>query len=218
MFFNILAGIVVFISLCILYGALRMLARKGWMLQWMRGMIGIALLVASIVLVLVALDLFTYDQFAKDKSIGTISFIQKEGKTYSASVLLNDEAEEKTFELKGDQWQMDARVIRWKGLIRSLGAEPGYRLDRLSGRYYSLEDERTAERTIYSLDQSEYGLDFWRWVQDHGRYMPWAEAAYGSATFVPMADGALYEITLTSSGLAARPLNDAARAALNQWQ
>ena len=41
-------------------------------------------------------------------------------------------------------------------------------------------------------------------------WVPWLDALYGSATFLPMADGALYEIKVSQSGLVARPLNQAA--------
>ncbi len=218
MFFNLLAGIIIFIGLLVLYSALRMLIRKGWMLAWLRGMLGIFLLGASVMLVLVALDLLSYQQLTQEKPVGTISFAKQGDKTYTARVLLVGDEEEQIFTLKGDQWQMDARVIRWEGLFNLLGAEPGFRLDRLSGRYYSLAEERSAERTVYSLKTSAYGFDFWQWVQENGQYMPWVEAVYGSATFVPMVDGALYQVTLTRSGLAAHPLNDAARTALSQWQ
>jgi hypothetical protein len=40
---------------------------------------------------------------------------------------------------------------------------------------------------------------------------------YGSATYLPMADGADYEVTVSQSGLVARPLNDAARLAVGAW-
>jgi len=48
-------------------------------------------------------------------------------------------------------------------------------------------------------------------------YVPWADALYGSATFMPMADGAAYEVSVSQAGLLARPLNDAARAAVDAW-
>ncbi len=218
MFFNILACIIIFIGILVLYSALRMLIRKGWMLAWLRGMLGLVLLGASILLVLVAVDLFSYQQLSREKPVGTISFSEIGDRTFTTHVLLVGDDEEQVFTLKGDQWQMDARIIRWEGLFNSIGAKPGYRLDRLSGRYYSLADERSAERTVYQLESSAYGLDFWQWLQEHGHYMPWVDAVYGSATFVPMKDGALYEVTLTSTGLAARPLNDIARSALKTWQ
>jgi len=37
--------------------------------------------------------------------------------------------------LAGDEWQLDARVIKWTPRAIELGAEPLYRVDRLSGRF-----------------------------------------------------------------------------------
>ena len=44
------------------------------------------------------------------------------------------------------------------------------------------------------------------------------EEAKTSAAFLPMADEALYEVTLSNTGLLARPLNDGAKKALEHWQ
>ena len=50
------------------------------------------------------------------------------------------------------------------------------------------------------------------------RWLPFVDAVYGSATYLPMADGARYEISITQSGLIARPLNQAAEAAAGAWR
>ena len=42
--------------------------------------------------------------------------------------------------------------------------------------------------------------------------MPWADALYGSAVYVPMSDGARYQVVVSQSGLVARPLNEAGAA------
>ena len=44
--------------------------------------------------------------------------------------------------------------------------------------------------------------------------MPGVDAYYGTATYVVMADGARFEVTLTRTALIARPANDSARAAV----
>jgi hypothetical protein len=48
--------------------------------------------------------------------------------------------------------------------------------------------------------------------------MPIIDAVYGSATYLPMADGALYEVSLSHTGLLARPLNASAEEAINTWR
>ena len=42
-------------------------------------------------------------------------------------------------------------------------------------------------------------------------------ARYGSAVYLPMADGAIYEVGLGASGLLARPENAAAATAIERW-
>ena len=48
--------------------------------------------------------------------------------------------------------------------------------------------------------------------------MPGVDAYYGTATYVPMADGARFEVNLSRDALIARPINDAARKAVGEWQ
>jgi hypothetical protein len=44
------------------------------------------------------------------------------------------------------------------------------------------------------------------------------DAVYGSATYMPMVHGASYQISLTQSGLIARPTNAIAEQALKNWK
>jgi hypothetical protein len=108
-------------------------------------------------------------------------------------------------------------VLKWRALANLFGFDTAYRLDRISGRYTSIDDERSLPRTVYALNQPDR-VDLWELAHRHHSWVPWIDALYGSATFLPMADGALYEIKVSQSGLLARPLNQAARAAVGSWQ
>jgi hypothetical protein len=77
--------------------------------------------------------------------------------------------------------------------------------------------ERAAQRTVYDLAEAP-GLDIWLLVRRYQRYLPLADALYGSAAFVPMAEGAEYTVIVLTSGLAVRPANEAARKAVGGWQ
>jgi len=48
--------------------------------------------------------------------------------------------------------------------------------------------------------------------------VPLADALYGSAAYVPMAEGAEYAVSVSASGLVVRPGNDAARKAVGGWK
>ena len=118
--------------------------------------------------------------------------------------------------LRGDEWQLDARVITWKPPATILGLEPVYQLERLSGRYTSVDRELTEPRTVYSLAE-ERSLDLWSLARKFPNFTPGIDAFYGTATYVPMADGARFRITLSRDALIARPINDSAHRAVGAW-
>ncbi len=216
MFYSLMSLFVLLIGALLIYFALRLLGRRHWLLGFVRGLFGLGLLVGAIFLGLFALDLFSYQTLLKEKPVATLSFKQQGPQEFRVT-LVHTNGDEEEFLLKGDQWQLDARIIKWQGLVAATGVKPGYRLDRISGRYYSLADERTAERTVYELSDHEWRVDVWQWLHKHPNLVPMVDANYGSATFVPMADNALFEVKLSNTGLVARPLNDPARAALAVW-
>ncbi len=119
-------------------------------------------------------------------------------------------------QLAGDEWQLDARVLKWSGLASVLGFEPLYRLERLSGRYLSALQELSAQRTVHTFADDD-GFDLWGSARLSG-WIPWVDAVYGSAAYLPMRDGASYSVTVARSGLVARPLNEAATRAIADWQ
>lgn len=217
MFYGAASIISVLIGICVLIFGLHLLLRGTWFLGWVRGMVGVFFIALAIGLTFIALDLYSYQQLLVDKPIATVSFEQIDERKFVATLAMSDSGETSEYYLTGDQWQIDARVIRWKGAMRTLGGKPGYRLDRISGRYLTVADERTQERTVYSLSSQEYGLDLWALAREQER-LPWMDAAYGSATFVPMADDAVYEVALSHTGLLAKPLNAAAEQAVNHWR
>src|SRR3990170_2194066 len=117
------------------------------------------------------------------------------------------------FELRGDEWQIDARVLKWRGLGSLLGFDTVYRFERLSGRYADNDLERKAARSVHALSP-QGTVDFWQLLKKYHGYMPLADALYGSAAYVPMADGAQYVVSVSATGLLIRPLNDAASKAV----
>ena len=60
-------------------------------------------------------------------------------------------------------------------------------------------------------------IDVWTLLRAWQDHIPWFDALYGSAIYLPMADGADYEVSISPTGLLARPLNGAARAAVGAW-
>ena len=217
MAYTILAGFIIVIAFVVVLLAGRILFKGSWILGWLRGMCGIALVAASVLLALAAVDFYSYKQLSKEQTVASISFAKLEGQRYRVS-LVDSSGLEQVYELNGDLWQLDARIIKWNQTLAGIGLSPGYRLDRLSGRYLSLEKEHSEPRTVYQLGSNKSALDIWAWLHSHGRVSRVIDASYGSATYLPMADGALFSVSLSGTGLLSRPLNDRAKAAVDGWQ
>ncbi|MGE5624450.1 MAG: cation/multidrug efflux pump [Bacillota bacterium] len=163
----------------------------------------------------VALDLRTYFRLTYEQPVATLRFAALGPQDYR--VTLTDAAgRSRTEELRGDDWQLDARVLKWKGLATVLGLDPVYRLDRLEGRYRSASQERNDYHSVLELS-ADTGLDFWGLAQRNAAWLPWVDAGYGSATYLPMADGAQYSVSISPTGLLARGDNPAAQQALSRW-
>lgn len=163
----------------------------------------------------VAGNLYTYQRFTHEQPVAELRF-QRIGEARFVARLREPSGEARYWELAGDEWQLDARVLRWRGAATLMGLDPLYRLERLSGRYRDVALERSAARSVHALSE-EAGVDLWRLAKRYRRWLPWVDATYGSATYLPMADEARYAVRLNASGLVARPVNAQGEEALRDW-
>lgn len=216
MIFTLLAILIGLIALYLAYKAVSLLWKNSWFIGFCRGIFGFALLAAGTLVALTAYDVYSYKQVLQEQVVATINFDRIEDQHYFA-VLSDKDGKEQRVEIRGDQWQLDARIVKWKGYLATFGLKPAFRLERLSGRYYDIEQETTAKRTAYTVHNSLYGVDVWRIFHSNPSWVPVVDAVYGSATYLPMKDGALFEISLSNTGLVARPINEVAREAVAEF-
>ena len=170
--------------------------------------------VAGIALLL-AFSYYSYGRLTSEKVISSLQFRQTANDEYEARLMIMGE-HDRLFRLRGNEWQLDARLINWKPPATILGLDPIYRLERLSGRFSEIERERAEVRTVHALAPHSY-LDIWAFARQFPVLTPGVDAYYGSATYVPMSDGARFEVSLSRDALIARPVNDAAREAVGRW-
>ncbi|OGP88297.1 MAG: hypothetical protein A2156_07690 [Deltaproteobacteria bacterium RBG_16_48_10] len=188
--------------------------RRRVMTGSLEGLVGLLLLAIAALVVAISINLYTYDRLTHESPVAEVRFQGIEPQHFWADVMIKNNT--KTLDLRGDEWQIDARVLKWHGTAVLIGFDTLYRLDRLSGRYWDLSKEKTGPRTVYSLSE-EPGLDLWMIAKRYARWIPWVDAVYGSATYMPMVDGAHYTVSVSSSGLLARPANNIARKAVGDW-
>jgi len=181
----------------------------------LEGLVGLLLLAIAALMAAISINLYTYERLTHESKIAEISFQVIGPQHFGAVVTLKNKGE--ILDLRGDEWQIDARVLKWRGMAVLIGFDTLYRLDRLSGRYRDITQERTRLRTVHSLSE-EQGLDLWMIGRRYAHWIPWVDAVYGSATYMPMVDGASYTVSVSSTGLLARPSNDIARKAIGVWR
>lgn len=179
-------------------------------------LIACSLVGCALVLLLVSSNLAVYNRLVYETPVASIAFKQLAPLKYEVRLSENN-ALAQTYTLNGDEWQLDARILKWYGLANLAGLDTQYRLHRLAGRYTSIDQERIASRSIYEVSAAPE-VDIWRLAGEHGRWLGWlVDAAYGSAVYLPMTDAAEYEITVSQTGLVARPVNEAAKDAVSRW-
>jgi|APFre7841882630_1041343.scaffolds.fasta_scaffold04184_2 hypothetical protein len=205
-----LAGILCFIA------SMRRLRRRRLLSGAVTGLGAISLFLLAACALLLAADMRTYRRLSAEQRAGEIEFSSIGAHQFNG-VLTYPAGERAAFSLRGDQWQVDARILKWRAFANLMGFDAAYRLERISGRYSRIEDERDLPRTVYPLNPPNR-LDLWELAHRFHSWLPWFDAIYGSAVYLPMADAASYEIKVSQSGLVARPLNQAARDAVGNWR
>ena len=179
------------------------------------GVVSLSILIFALFLFSVTLNLYTYNRLTAEQDVAMLE-IEQIGLHQYKVMLLETNGNHSEYEMYGDEWQLDARIIKWSGLANMLGLNTIFRLERLSGRYNDVQRERSGPKSIYSLSE-ESGMDIWSLTKQNETWLPWIDTIYGNATYVPMADGAKYSVSLSMSGLIARAENEEARKAVYRW-
>jgi hypothetical protein len=177
---------------------------------------GVVLLTAAAMLFLVSSNIHTYERLVYEQPIASISFHKIAPQHFSVELEAQGDGENWFYELRGDEWQLDAQMLTWHGYANLLGLDSYYRLHRLSGRYTDIEEERTRPRSVHGL-AAEQRIDLWSYANEYRNWLSMVDATYGSAVFLPMNDGARYSVSISRNGLVARPDNAVAREAVSNW-
>ena len=211
-----------------LLGAVRLLTSLGSLFRGrifsggLGTILGGGVIAAAGAAALLGMNIQTYSRLTYERPIATIQLKQIGPQYYEATVIqpARSEAEPARaamYPLHGDDWRVEAQVLKWKPWANVLGLDTQYRLDRLSGRYQRIDQEINAERSVHALsggdepDALPWRVDAWDVARRYRRYVNAVDTLYGGAAYMPMANNARYEVWITQSGLIARPANDEAR-------
>lgn len=178
-----------------------------------RALWSFALLLLALLGTFGGLALLGWHRLTSEATVAEIEARQLGPQRYAVAVTTPDGLRREV-ELAGDDWQLDARVIKWRPSAVVLGAPPLYQLDRIGSRWHDLSREREAPRSVVALTPAT-AFDLWQLKQRYPRWLPWVDADYGSAAYLPLVDGGRYTVTLAAAGgLVARPADAQTQAKL----
>ncbi|KPJ94354.1 MAG: hypothetical protein AMS18_03820 [Gemmatimonas sp. SG8_17] len=163
-----------------------------------------ALLLLSLSALFATLTISTqgYRAFTHEEVAAFVSTQRIDAQRFQARVRFPD-GRDTTFVLAGDEFYIDAHILKWKPLANLLGLHTDYELDRISGRYLDLAEEQSSPRTLFALSRAK-PLDIFHLRRRSPLLAPLVDAEYGSGTFIATDDQAEFEVRVSTSGLLIR--------------
>jgi len=156
--------------------------------------------------VLLALATQGYQALTREETIAVITLNPIEPQTFIARFAFADGRSD-IFTIEGDELYVDAHILKWKPIANILGIHTAYELDRISGRYRTVSDERTKPRTIYSIAQDK-PVDMFNLRRKYSIFKALLDAEYGSATFIMADRPEAMELRVSTTGLLIRKRTD----------
>jgi len=172
--------------------------RRVFRLRPVRRLFGLLLLALAGVSGLLALSLVQFVRLTDDKPVAEVMVRQQGDGQFQLATRTPDQRM-RDYTLYGDQWQIDAKVVRWRLPALLAGVPPLYRLERLSGRYQDTARERSAPRSVHALDDWP-APDLAQVKRLVPNWLPFVDVQFGSAAYMPMFDGARYQVYLDPRG------------------
>ena len=161
------------------------------------------ILVFLVLIFLVLGNLYTYNRLTAEKPIAQLTFIPIDKQEYNATLRLGNSCEKNIYKIYGDEWRIDSQFLKWKSWATLLGLDAMYRLDRLSGRYTNINDEKSKLHSAHELKKSST-LDLSKLAEQYDNRFPPVDTIYGSSVYEKMMPNILYTVFLTQSGILVR--------------
>lgn len=180
---------------------------------------GLTAMAAACIAALVALNMQGYSRLTWEKPVAEVRVKQADAaqKLYDVMLVRADGAGETHCLLQGDEWILGGRVQKWKPWANTIGMNATYDLDQMANKYIDAMEANGKPITACDVSRPPNPIlakapdSFRAWLSSISLA---EDRRFGSANYMPLADGAAYEVVITQSGFNAEPANDAARAAM----
>lgn len=204
----VVAAAFALLSLLFLWRATRARRRKHKRFRRVaaHGTLCLLMLVTALLFATLAVSTLGYRALTREEVVLRLATTRTGPQRFDAQVEFPNGNRE-IYPLAGDEFYVDARILKFKPIANILGLHTEYELDRISGRYRSIDDERNRPRTLYPLSDTA-PIDLFTLRRSYPWLAPLVDAEYGSATFAPSEDEARFEVRVSTTGLLIRKIDD----------
>ncbi|HHO54833.1 MAG TPA: hypothetical protein ENK21_00430 [Trueperaceae bacterium] len=202
-FFAIAIFLLLF-SFSFIYYGFRAIKNKRFFGWFNRHMFALVLLLSSALFAIMGLSISAYKSLTNEQLAATIHLEKLSEQNFIASYD-NGNGINKQFQILGDQFYIDAKIIKWRYLANVLGFKTIYQLDRLGGRYIDIAQERSKPRSLYSLEEN-LSFDLFDLQKRFPILQKLVDAEYGSASYLEAKDDTDYKVLVSTTGLLIREL------------
>ena len=169
-----------------------------------RTLLGLLLITMGVLQATITLGIQGYRALAQEELAAKIAVHPYAPQKFAAKLTFPDGREE-SYTLSGDEIYLDARILKWHAIANMVGLSTAYELDRIGGRYRDLEQEKSAQRTLYTLGRDK-PVDLFALTRRFPFLEHVVDAKYGSAAYVPVGEPADLELRVSTTGLLIRPV------------
>jgi hypothetical protein len=181
---------------------------------------GLTAMAAACIAALVALNMQSYSRLTWEAPVAEVHVAETDAgqKLYDVKLVRADGGTETHCLLQGDEWILGGRVQKWKPWANTLGLNATYDLDQMANKYVDAREANGKPITACDVSRPPNAIlasapaGFQAWLSSISLA---EDRRFGSANYMPLADGAAYRVVITQAGFNAEPANAAARAAVS---
>jgi hypothetical protein len=153
--------------------------------------------------VLLSASIHTFNVLTGETVIAELSFDRTGQRQYLARLRTGNRCEERTYPVIGDQWRVDAEFLKWKYWALLLGLDSQYRLDRLEGRYRTVDEQNSLPNVAHDLKNGT-AIDVSAFANALGPANFLIDATYGSSTYHDIDTRSMFYVVKTPTGIITR--------------
>ncbi len=167
------------------------------------GIGGAGLFLSAVLLLALTLNFNTYDELTAEQPLAELSVEQTGPHTFGVSLMRIPAGDLQVFTLKGNHWQLEARVLNWHGWTRWLGLNANVRLEQLLS-----SDQETAGKpqNSYVLNRTP-GIRLVRLQQAYPELLDFLSSHTLLTEPMPLENGQRFHIYFSQGQLLARAIN-----------